>query len=154
MAIEMSITAAEDTGWQVTRDGDDATMDIGAQGGFHVWMRARASGVCSRAATLHYEVHTVASGAFIVEGIVAHALAPAEDGKTDVGWLATEHAQPVILCPPPQGTDVIDQELRITTTLTDDTGRAAVAEHTVRTRCPTANPDVHTTCRRICDRLE
>jgi len=112
----------------------DGVMEIGPQGGFHIWLHARISGD-QPSATI--SVHTVDDD----EPVLTAQLAAAPGD----GYAA-------IMCPPPPDMNVVDRPVRLVMTVRDDAGQSASDERMVTLRCPTDHPDVLTTCLRICDR--
>jgi hypothetical protein len=123
----------------------DQTLVAGAQGGFHVWLKYRVTGMAPAHVRIHREVHRVSDDASILR----------TDGTQDVGapsaagYWELPTALPSFMCPTPIGVNVIGERVVFDVTLQSDDGAAlghGSAEAIVR--CP--DGDQSAFCARIC----
>jgi hypothetical protein len=112
--------------------GDPRELVLGPQGGMHVWLHARISGICPDTAVLERRVVDDASGAVY------------QFGRGPVDFVASaepnvfELTEPLamILCPEAPGRPVLGQRLRFVTMVIDDQSRTASAELAFVATCP------------------
>jgi hypothetical protein len=124
-------------------DGEDVTLVWGAQGGFHVWMKFRASGGPAEL-TMRKTAYRDSDGKLVLKTF-GSAVSIGTPGATGV-WELPE-ATPMFMCPSPIGIRVIDTRIRYEIEL-DDASGAAVARGrvTLEPHCPPEQSN----CEMIC----
>lgn len=115
-------------------------LDIGSQGGFHLWLEHTPSGMCAEEASLAYEVLTADTHEVAASGVL----------RAD----AIGEPQAAVVCPSPLPTNLVNRQVLVRVTMRDHADRIAISERRVTLRCPSDHPDVETTCERVCDRTE
>jgi hypothetical protein len=141
-------TEDADGGYRALPDNGDVTLVAGAQGGFHVWARMRLRDVPEG----HY--YTVRTASRVVDGRVVLRVPMSAQDVGAVGpdgtWEAPT-ALPMFMCPSPIGIPVIDTPIRYEITLTTGEGKSVAAGRMLGVpRCPSAPPELHDFCVRIC----
>ncbi len=117
-------------------DGQHVDLVEGAQGGFHVWMRYRASGAVGTRAELQRVAHRIGDGALILRSTSQSTIVDESD------------LMPMFMCPSPVGISVIDEPMRFELRFVDDDGRPlSTGITTLVPHCPEANREF---CLRIC----
>lgn len=126
-------------------DGQDVPLIEGAQGGFHVWMKYRLSGLDE---PRHFLVEKRAWRESDGK-LVLRAMGSVDAGTGD--WELPE-AMPMFMCPSPIGLRVVDETIVFQVTLTDEEAGAAAAQGQVPLvpRCPTTPDDKQAFCLSIC----
>lgn len=121
-------------------DGADVTLVAGAQGGFHVWLGYRVTGMASGATRLERWAHRKSDGQLVLRMASTIEIgAPASDGS----WQPADPI-PMFMCPSPIGLSVIDQPIVFELELPDAQLSRSV---TLVPHCPDAERDF---CVRIC----
>jgi hypothetical protein len=124
--------------FQPYADGDEVKLVEGAQGGFHVWLSYRASGVAAGEAELDRRAHRLSDGAVVLRYDTRTELAaPGADGFIDA-----MAPLPMFMCPTPIGISVLDTPIVFELSVAG--ARAAV---TLTPHCPSNARDF---CQRIC----
>ncbi len=111
----------------------EGVLEIGPQGGFHLWLDVAVSGA-DDPATL--TVSTMDTN----EPVMTTRVNDTSDGYA------------AIVCPAPPDMNLVDRQVRLELVVRGDAGELVRDERVVTLRCPTDHPDVLNTCRRICDR--
>ena len=117
--LTLGTAATDGSGFEAL--GGDATLVPGAQGGFHIWLKYRISGMAPETVKVHRESRRVSDDALVLLA----------DGSVDVGaagedgWWQLPAAQPSFMCPTPIGIGVIDERMVFEVTHHDRGGRAA-----------------------------
>ena len=137
LTYPLTLGANDTTGtFQPFREGQDVELVEGAQGGFHVWMRYRASGVVGMRAELQRVAHRVDDGALILRSTSQSTIVDESD------------LMPMFMCPSPVGISVIDEPMRFELRFVDEDGQLLSAGTTTLVpHCPEANREF---CLRIC----
>jgi hypothetical protein len=141
--LTLGTAATDGSGFEAL--GGDATLVPGAQGGFHIWLKYRISGMAPETVKVHRESRRVSDDALVLlaDGSVDVG-APDEDG-----WWQLPAAQPSFMCPTPIGIGVIDERMVFEVTITTEAGAPLAkssAEATVH--CP--DGDQAAFCAKIC----
>lgn len=134
--------------WVPFTDGQQSTLTYGAQGGFHVWMKARLVGGVPGRLVMSKQARRVSD-----EKLVLRAMSTIEPDatRTDAGAWEMPQATPMFMCPSPIGISVIDEKIRFELTFTDEVGKElGHGEVTLVPRCPTDSVDGMLFCQRIC----
>ena len=144
----MGLAATSTSAWTDVADGADLVLEVGPQGGFHMWLHLRASGLCLDGLQATPEAKTTAA-----ELVASRADVPLSlvDLAEPSGWSGTAMPERLILCQPPFGIDVIDQPIDISVRVQDQLGRTATDSRRLVVRCPTSNQSVLATCKFVCD---
>jgi len=123
-------------------------MEVGSQGGFHVWLHLRTRGLCAAGAVATLAAHTTDGREIVMQ--------PPIEPDLEVHADRTETAAPerLILCQPPVGIDMVDQPFDVTATVEDEDGRQAMGRQRMVARCPTSDQAVLTTCRFVCNNTQ
>lgn len=141
--LAVGTTALDGSGF-VALDGDQ-TMVPGAQGGFHVWLKWRVSGMAPATVHVHRESHRVSDDALVLRADGTQSVGAA----TADGWWELPMALPSFMCPTPIGINVIGARIVFDVTLSGDDGKTIArssAEATVH--CP--DGDQAAFCAKIC----
>jgi hypothetical protein len=143
--LTLGTAATDGSGFEAL--GGDATLVPGAQGGFHIWLKYRISGMAPEAVKVHRESRRVSDDALVLlaDGSVDVGAPGPEDG----GWWQLPQAQPSFMCPTPIGIGVIDERMVFEVTITTEAGAPLAkssAEATVH--CP--DGDQAAFCAKIC----
>jgi hypothetical protein len=125
----------------------DQTLVAGAQGGFHVWLTYRVSGVRPGETRVLRTVRRVSDNRLILMA----------DGVQDIGapgpdgFWQLPAPLPSFMCPAPIGVQVNDELVRFDVTLVDPTTKEVLAEGTAEAtpRCPDGAQQAH--CLDICN---
>jgi hypothetical protein len=124
----------------------DHDLAPGSQGGFHIWLKFRISGVAAGRYKLSRTVRRIPDGTLLLKG----------DLVVDVGDAGPEGywelpmALPSFICPPPLGVQVIDESAHFDVTLNDPTAGTLLgeAQGEVTMHCPM--DDQLASCMRVC----
>jgi hypothetical protein len=137
-------SAAYDGSGFVPLDGDQ-TLVPGSQGGFHVWLKYRVSGMTAAQVHIHRESHRISDDALVLRA----------DGTQDVGTPGPDgfwelpSPLPSFMCPTPIGISVVDQRIVFDVTLTATDGSTlATSSAEAIVHCPTG--DQQAFCLNIC----
>jgi hypothetical protein len=130
--------------WASLTDGQDATLVEGSQGGFHVWMKVRVSGVAPGAVALSKEAHRLSDGEVVLRS-PDNTLTVGDPGPD--GFWEQPDPMTMFMCPSPIGISVIDVPIVYHLVLGDPGSPLADAEITLVPRCPA---DSVTFCEKIC----
>ncbi len=123
----------------------DQTLVPGAQGGFHVWLKWRVSGMAPEKVHVHRESHRVSDDALVLLADDTQDVGAADAD----GWWELPAARPSFMCPTPIGISVVDERIVFDVTLTTVDGKPVArssAEATVH--CPAG--DQNAFCLKIC----
>ncbi len=146
-SVEISVLEDPDQAFAPTAAHDERFMQVGSQGGFHVWLKARSVDDCGGPTHLDYSVRFPGSEAPIEKmSVDAHMIDDSD------GFRSTAQATRFQLCLAPVGADFVDREVILAVQLIQG-DRVVSDERAVKLHCPTENADVERTCRRICDQL-
>jgi hypothetical protein len=126
----------------------DQTLVAGAQGGFHIWLKYRVSGVAAGPVRVLRTVRRISDGRLILKTDDLVTIGPLD---ADGGW-ELPAPLPSFMCPTPIGVQVYDQPVRFDVTVTDVKSGATLADGTADAtpRCPTADPAQLAFCLKIC----
>jgi hypothetical protein len=123
----------------------DLTLVPGGQGGFHIWLKYRVTGMAPARATVDRQARRASDGTLILttSGTV-------DVGEPDAaGYWELPTAVPSFMCPTPIGVSVIDERVTFDVALSDDAGHPlAKATATATVHCPTDGQASH--CQAIC----
>jgi len=104
-SISLGSTALDGTGF-VPLEGDQ-TLVPGAQGGFHIWLKYRVSGMAAGAVTLKRTVRRVSDDKLVLTTMGAQELGPlADDGSWEL-----PAALPSFMCPSPLGVNIVGEPM-------------------------------------------
>ena len=148
-SAELGLADARLGDWQGLPADGDAVMELGPQGGFHLWSMLRVRGVCLGDATARYTVTTQDTGAPVDAGFAPTDLQPDPD-LTDGSARTTKGVQ-TFVCPAEPPTNVVDRPVVVALEVEDEGGATLSDEAELTLRCPSDHPLVLNTCRRICD---
>lgn len=126
--------------WTALPEPPDAVMEIGTQGGFHLWTQVRAPGACDGPGELRYRLRTADTGAAIGASVVPVEVAGGELAR----------AAQTFVCPAEPPTDVVDRAIILDVDLDDAGGVTRSARADLTIRCPDVHPLILGTCRRVC----
>lgn len=134
-----------DSRWVDIRDGQDAELAPGAQGGFHIWLRYRVRHLAGAVVVKRIADRVVGDErkrVLTTQGVQA---IPAQDP-----WEPMDPI-PNFMCPTPVDVSVIDQPIELLMSIEEMGGRPLV-EQRVRlvARCPPARDPEHPFCLKIC----
>lgn len=129
-AIEIGTSDADAEAFVPLTEGDDVSLHAGVQGGAHLWLHARLTGLCADRALVDRRVELAESGATLVAGRGTVGLV-----ETPEGVVQLEHPIRMALCPPPAGGAIEDQALRLVVSAEDGDGRRADATLGIVARC-------------------
>jgi hypothetical protein len=114
----------------------DVTLVEGAQGGFHVWLKFRVSGMTPATVTATHTARRKSDGALVSRGVRTIDVGAAGEG----GYWETPLAAPTFLCPTPIGISVRDQTLVFHVELSDESGTVlGVGDSEATPHCPTGS---------------
>lgn len=142
--MELLGSPAGDPAFSELVDGEDVKLAYGAQGGFHVWMKLKVSGVAPGEVTMVREAHRLDDGKPVLRP---------PPGTLDVGDAGEDGAweqpmpMPMFMCPSPIGVRVIDVPVVFSIALSEGDRPLAHAQVTVVPRCPV---DAGSFCESIC----
>lgn len=144
MGLTLGTSAEDGTGF-LPLSGDQPLVP-GSQGGFHVWLKYRISGMAEGKVRIKRTARRVSD----------HRLLLTTDGVQEVGQMGEEGYWelpapiPSFMCPSPLGVVVQDQPAVFNVVITDEQGRVLVEDTAEATpRCPEG--DQADFCRRICN---
>jgi len=124
----------------------DRPLVQGAQGGFHVWVKFRISGMASQKVKVVRTARRAADGALVLKS----APITEEIGAENEAVWELPMAMPAFMCPTPVGVRVADQSIVFTLAIEDLDGvRLVETSATATPRCP-PGPQAEF-CTRICD---
>lgn len=129
-------------------DGQDAPLIPGAQGGFHVWMRYRLTGLSPGTYRVARIAHRVSDGQIVLRIPPDSVDVGAPDAN---GYWESPMSLPMFMCPSPIGIQVVDEQIRYEIDVLDDSGKQTLSSGQVIMvpRCP-SDPQQHDFCYRIC----
>jgi hypothetical protein len=135
--LRLTLGGAHDDGSGFLPLSGDVDLVPGAQGGFHLWLKYRLSGV-------DRQVHVIRSAVRVSDGRAILNALPLVQTVTDP--FESPEAMPSFMCPTPIGVRVYDEEVELRLQIRD--GDATLAEGSARViaRCPPNNDF----CPRIC----
>jgi hypothetical protein len=139
----LTLGAPTEGGFAPFSDGQDVSLVAGAQGGFHVWMKYRASGMPAAEARLERTAHRLSDGVVVLrtEGVVE--LGPAGAA----GWFESPDALPMFMCPSPIGISVVDVPIVFELRFSDASSELLHGAITLVPHCPDGAREF---CQRIC----
>ena len=129
-AIELGTSDADAEAFVPLREGDDVSLHAGVQGGAHLWLHARVTGLCADRALVDRRVLHAESGATLVAGRGTVGLV-----ETPEGLVELEQPIRMVLCPPPAGRAIQDEALRVVVSTEDADGRRADVTLGIVARC-------------------
>ena len=133
--------------WVPWVDGQDAVLEPGVQGGFHVLMKMRVSGPMPARFVLNKWARRVDDEKLVLRSMIT---VEPDGSRTATGAWEMDGTR-MFMCPSPIGISVIDRRIRFEVILADDggvqLGRGAV---TLQPRCPTDSADYLAFCQKIC----
>ncbi len=130
--LQLGGSDADGLTFEAFADGAPRPLVSGGQGGMHVWLSARISGVCPTVAFLDRRVVDDATGETYY---FASGRARFVDGPS-VGVFDLYPAEPMFVCPNSVGGPVVGHPLRFVAAIDDDDGRHAEAELSFVPECP------------------
>ncbi len=136
-------TAALDGSGFLPLEGDQ-TLVPGSQGGFHIWLKYRVTGMGEGRVQVKRTVRRVSDNRLLLTASGTEDL-----GAETSGYWETPKALPSFMCPSPLGVNVIGEAAVFDVEILDDAGRElghATAEATAL--CPTDAQAAF--CRQIC----
>ncbi len=142
--LELGTVASDGTGF-LPLVGDQPLIS-GAQGGFHVWLKYRVTGLTAETVTVHREARRV----------MDHHLVLTTDGVQDVGTPNTDGswelpmALPSFMCPSPLGVKVMDEAILFDVEMKLEDGSTIKATSEATPHCPPVGDPQHDFCSRIC----
>ena len=145
-ALEIgTVTGVDGSGFAAVADGTELTLTPGAQGGFHIWVNVRVSGLVGEH-YLEWDARRVADDVLVSRAIPQY-LDVSETAMED--WWENPIGMPSFMCPTPLGVKVFDEELYFDVRVVDE-DEQTVAEDTllVVARCPDGMQADF--CREIC----
>ena len=148
-AAELGLSGGRLGDWEGLPGDGDGVMEIGPQGGFHLWSMLRLRGVCVGPGTARYEVRTKDTDAPVDDGV-----APTEvelDPDLSDGAARTAKGVQTFVCPASPPTNLVDRPVIVSLEVEDAGGHSLSAQTELTLRCPTDHPLILTTCHRICD---
>ena len=141
--LALGSAAADGTGFAPL--AGDETLVPGAQGGFHVWLKYRVSGMAPATVHVHRESHRVSDDALVLLTDGTQAVGPAGPD----GWWELPAPLPSFMCPTPIGISVIDERIVFDVTLsTTDGAPLAKSSAEATVHCP--DGDQAAFCAKIC----
>lgn len=143
--LELGTVASDGTGF-LPLTGDQPLIS-GAQGGFHVWLKYRVTGMAPETVTVHREARRVSD----------HRLVLTTDGVQDVGVAGPDGswelpmALPSFMCPTPIGVQIMDQAILFDVEMKLDDGTVIKATAEAIPHCPPDGDPQRDFCLRICN---
>jgi hypothetical protein len=131
-ALTIGGTASDGTGDIVLTDGQEVELVPGSQGGFHVWLRVRASGLAPGPVTVQRIARRTLDEKLVLRATDRREL----DLSADGGWMELTTAIPSFMCPTPVGVSVVGEPVRFELTVVDDLGFEATGTITLVPTCP------------------
>jgi hypothetical protein len=146
--LELTIGTSDLAGAGFYPLAGDVTMVGGAQGGFHVWLKARITGRSPGRVLIRIATLRAADGAPILDASWRQEIA---DAGREGTWLF-DQPRAFFLCPPRPGTRVHDELVRFSVLLGDlETGETLAEAHAEATpRCPAGDPEELASCLQLC----
>ena len=142
-SITLGTTQLDGTGF-LSLEGDSVLVP-GAQGGFHVWVKYRVSGMSPGKVTVKRTVRRVSDNKLILNTEGAQEVGPM--GET--GYWEVPTAIPSFMCPSPLGVKVFDTEAVFEVQVLDKQGDVIADDTRFATpRCPTGDQEAF--CLSIC----
>ena len=129
-------------------DNDDAMMQIGSQGGFHIWVHAKTRGLCPHQIHIEREIRMADTNDLIGIGATETDL---QTSETSPDWNETLTANAAVVCQPPIGVNIVDANVTLKVTVRDQFDKTATDERVLNLRCPTEDTGVFNTCHSVCN---
>jgi hypothetical protein len=123
-------------------DGEQVALVAGAQGGFHVWMSYRLSGVAAGRVTLERLAHRAQGGELVLRSSGTVDVAPDASGA-----FSSPDPLPMFMCPTPVGLSIVDAPIVFELRFSAEGAPLADRSVTLVPRCPDAAREL---CERIC----
>ena len=142
-SIALGTTALDGSGW-MPLEGDQ-TLVPGAQGGFHIWLKYRVTGMAAGTVTVKRTVRRVSDNKLVLTTMGSQDLGQA---GPDGGW-ELPMALPSFMCPSPLGVNIIGEPMRFDLVIDGADGQK-LGESTAEATpwCPT--DDQAQFCQNIC----
>ncbi len=125
--------------------GGDAPLIPGSQGGFHVWLKYRITGMAPGLVKVRHSARRASDARLVLTAERRQELGPA----TTDGYWELPAALPAFMCPSPLGVRVVDETIRFRIeVLSADGAPVAQGEAEATPRCPSGTHADF--CARIC----
>lgn len=144
--LEIGTAIGEDgSGFAAIDDGTEVPLTAGIQGGFHIWLNVKVSGIAGEY-YLEWDARRVVDDELVSRAIPQY-IDVADDAMTD--WWENPRGMPSFMCPTPIGIKVYDEELYFDLRIVDEDDQVMARDTLfVVARCPQG---MHADfCRDIC----
>lgn len=133
--LVVGTVSADRTTFVPIKDGQPATLTLGIQGGFHVWLQIRMKNLFPEELILQRAVKLENGSEISHASEVYSTLVPAADEE---GWFELPAARPAIVCP--SSVFAPGKRVRLEVKAIDSRERTAMADAVVIPTCPSDDP--------------